>query len=85
MVLEALVVSQSFRELLGMTERLPHFTTLQKFGARSQMLAIGQRLLAEMARLRPRRARFPSTAIESAVIMVKPPGDYFRARRPRSQ
>src|SRR5580658_4117153 len=47
-VLELLAVSPPLRERLGMSEKLPHFTTLQKFSARSQVLAVAQKLVAEI-------------------------------------
>src|SRR3984957_20088344 len=42
-VLELLAVSPPLRAQLGMTDKLPHYTTLQKFSARSQVLAIAQK------------------------------------------
>src|ERR1700735_2308950 len=45
-VLELLAASQSLRECLGLTDKLPHFTTLQKFSGRSQVVAIAQKIVA---------------------------------------
>src|SRR3954470_19552938 len=45
-ILELLAVSPPLRQRLGLGEKLPHFTTLQKFSARSQVQAIAQRMLA---------------------------------------
>jgi len=39
-VLELLAVGPNLREALGMRDKLPHYTTLKKFSARSQVLAI---------------------------------------------
>src|SRR6476646_8894267 len=39
-VLEILEMSPRLREQLGLHEKLPHFTTLQKFSGRSEVLAI---------------------------------------------
>lgn len=39
-LLEILAGNGPLRECLGMQEKLPHFTTLQKFSARSQVMAI---------------------------------------------
>src|ERR1700744_6728979 len=50
-ILELLAVSPPLREQLGMTDKLPHYTTLQKFSARSQVLAIAQKLVAEIGQL----------------------------------
>ena len=41
-VLDVLAASASLRQCLGLDEKLPHFTTLQKFSARSHVLAIAQ-------------------------------------------
>lgn len=38
-VLELLASSPNLREALGMPDKLPHYPTLQKFSARSQVLA----------------------------------------------
>jgi hypothetical protein len=43
-VLELLSVSPNLRAALGMGDKLPHYTTLQKFSARSQVLAIADAL-----------------------------------------
>src|ERR1700743_1427986 len=42
--------SAGLREQLGLQEKLPHYTALQKFSARSQVLAITQSLLVELVR-----------------------------------
>ena len=47
-VLEVLAVSAPLRERLGLMDKLPHFTTLQKFSARSQVVAIAQQLIARI-------------------------------------
>ena len=43
-VLDFLGTSQTLRASLGLTDKLPHFTTLQKFSARSQVVAIVQKV-----------------------------------------
>src|SRR5512135_2751336 len=45
-VLEVLAVSPTLRQRVGLEEKLPHYTTLQKFSARSNVLAIAQKLVA---------------------------------------
>src|SRR5258707_14126680 len=47
-VLDLLAASATLRERLGLTEKLPHFTTLQKFSGRSHVLAIAQNFVAEV-------------------------------------
>jgi hypothetical protein len=36
------------RQCLGFTDKLPHFTTLQKFSTRSQVVEIAQRMVATL-------------------------------------
>src|SRR5260221_5388349 len=45
-VLELLAVSPPLRQRLGLGEKLPHFTTLQKFTAPSKVLEIADALIA---------------------------------------
>ena len=49
-VLELLAVSPNLREALGMADKLPHYTTLQKFSARSQVLAIADAMIRTIGR-----------------------------------
>ena len=49
-VLELLSVSPNLREVLGMQDKLPHYTTLQKFSARSQVLAIADAMIRTIGR-----------------------------------
>src|SRR5450432_4454487 len=49
-VLELLAVSPNLREALGMPDKLPHYTTLQKFSARSQVLAIADAMIRTIGR-----------------------------------
>lgn len=44
-VLEFLSVSSDLREQLGMQDKLPHYTTLQKFSARSKVLEIADAMI----------------------------------------
>src|SRR5881628_1677309 len=55
-VLDVLAASASLRECLGLAEKLPHFTTLQKFSGRSQVLAIAQKLVAVIGQQAARQA-----------------------------
>src|ERR1700676_2350742 len=45
-VLDLLAASPTLRQRLGLTDKLPHFTTLQKFSGRSHVLAVAQKLVA---------------------------------------
>ena len=49
-VLEFVSVSPSLRQQLGLGEKLPHYTTLQKFSARSRVLEIADAMIKTIAR-----------------------------------
>jgi hypothetical protein len=49
-VLEFLAVSPSVRQELGMEDKLPHYTTLQKFSARSNVLEIADAMIQTIGR-----------------------------------
>ena|SRR5665213_1737681 len=49
-VLELLSLSPSLRAALGMQDKLPHYTTLQKFSARSHVLAIADAMIRTIGR-----------------------------------
>ena len=49
-VLELLAISPNLREALGLADKLPHYTTLQKFSARSQVLAIADAMIRTIGR-----------------------------------
>jgi len=49
-VLELLAVSSNLREALGLGDKLPHYTTLQKFSVRSQVLAIADAMIRTIGR-----------------------------------
>jgi len=55
-VLEVLAVSESLRARLGLGDKLPHYTTLQKFRPRSQVVAIAQQLVSELGQQAPAQA-----------------------------
>ena len=49
-VLELLAISPNLRAALGLQDKLPHYTTLQKFSARSQVLAIADAMIRTIGR-----------------------------------
>jgi len=49
-VLELLAVSPNLRAALGLQDKLPHYTTLQKFSARSRVLAIADAMIRSIGR-----------------------------------
>jgi hypothetical protein len=83
-VLEVLAISPTLRARLGFTEKLPHYTTLQKFSARSQVLAIAQKLLAALGQsaLRQRPDQSPA-AMDATGLARTTVSDYFCSRRGR--
>ena len=50
-VLELLAISPNLRAALGFADKLPHYTTLQKFSARSQVLAITDAMIRTIGRV----------------------------------
>ena len=80
-LLEVLSVSPSLRQRLGLTDKLPHFTTLQKFSARSEVLAIAQKLLASIGQAAARQeAGHVDAAMDSTGLAITSASDYFRSR-----
>jgi hypothetical protein len=80
-VLEYLSVSATLRECLGLTEKLPHFTTLQKFSARSQVVAIVQQLIARIGQAAARQEPAPAAAAMDATgFSGSTASEYFRSR-----
>ena len=81
-VLELLRISPSLREHLGLGETLPHYTTLQKFSARSQVLAIADQMIQSVARAygriepEPKAAAMDATGMETTTASA-----HFQCRR----
>jgi hypothetical protein len=83
-VLDLLAASQSLRERMGLTDKLPHFTTLQKFSSRSQVLAIAQKLVADIGRQAAgQTAGEPVVAMDATGLTRTTVSDYFCSRRGR--
>jgi hypothetical protein len=80
-VLEVLAVSPPLRERLGMTDKLPHYTTLQKFSARSQVLAIAQKLVAEIGQAAAAQTPAQPAAMDATGMALTTASDYFRTRK----
>src|ERR1700729_792321 len=59
-VLELLAASAGVRHELGLQEKLPHYSTLAKFSARSQVLEIAQKMVEEIGKAAA--AQRPQTA-----------------------
>jgi hypothetical protein len=83
-VMEVLAVSETLRQRLGLTDKLPHYTTLQKFSARSQVLAIAQQLVATIGAQAAVQAPAPSAAAMDATGLARTTvSDYYCSRRGR--
>jgi hypothetical protein len=81
-VLAALAGNPRLRACLGMTEKLPHFTTLQKFSTRSEIGTIAQQMIARIgqAALQGSESREPA-AMDSTGLDINSPSAYFETRR----
>jgi hypothetical protein len=80
-VLEVLAVSPTLRQHLGLSEKLPHYTTLQKFSARSQVVTIVQALIARIGSLAIQQTPEPKAAMDSTGLATTTASAYFRSRR----
>jgi Transposase DDE domain len=66
-VLDILATSEVLRQRLGLTDKLPHYTTLQKFSARSQVQAIAAAILAQLGGLAEAAAQQAGRRVSAAV------------------
>lgn len=81
---DVLAGNASLRACLGLREKLPHFTTLQKFSARSQVAAIAQKIIARVgqAAMTAGGNQQPA-AMDSTGLDLSGPSAYFESRRGR--
>jgi transposase len=80
-VLEFLSLSPALQERLGLSDKLPHYTTLQKFSARSQVVAIAQRLVAAIGASVAQKETTPqNAAMDSTGLTTTQASEYFRSR-----
>src|ERR1700685_1579840 len=83
-VLEVLAVSPSLQQCVGMKDKLPHYTTLQKFSARSQVLAIAQKLVQSIGQgAAAQIAGEQSAAMDGTGLARTTVSDYFCSRSGR--
>lgn len=83
-VLDVLAGNGPLRACLGLQEKLPHFTTLQKFSARSQVLAIAQAIIARIgAAALQQRGPEQAAAMDSTGLATSGASAYFESRRGR--
>lgn len=82
-VLDVLSASAALRACLGLEEKLPHFTTLQKFSARSQVVAIAQKLIAVIGQSAAKKEHAGEVAMDATGLARTTVSDYFCSRRGR--
>lgn len=83
-VLDILAASRSLRECLGFGNKLPHYTTLQKFSARSEVVAISQQLIATIGKSAAAQTPGPkAAAMDGTGLAHTAASDYFRHRSGR--
>lgn len=82
-VLDVLGASASLRQCLGLTDKLPHFTTLQKFSARSQVVTIAQQLIAAIGQRVLQKQATVEVAMDATGLARTTVSDYFCSRRGR--
>jgi len=83
-VLDLLAATPPLRERMELSEKLPHFTTLQKFSTRSQVLEIAQKLVAEIGQQAVAQAPGqPELAMDATGLARTTVSDYFESRRGR--
>jgi hypothetical protein len=80
-LLDLLATSSQLRERLGLGDKLPHFTTLQKFSGRSQVLAIAQKLVAEIGAAAAAAALEQAAAMDATGLAQTNASAYFETRR----
>ena len=79
-VLDLLAASPGLRAQMGLSDKLPHFTTLQKFSGRSEVLAIAQKLVTEMGQ---KAGAQEAAAMDATGLSRTTVSDYFTSRRGR--
>lgn len=84
-VLDVLAASASLRERLGLADKLPHYTTLQKFSARSQVLEIAQKLVVTIGQSAAahQAPHEQAAAMDATGLARTTVSDYFCSRRGR--
>ena len=83
-LLDLLAASPALRERMGLTEKLPHFTTLQKFSSRSQVLAIARKLVATIGQSAAAQTSEPTAmAMDATGLSRTTVSDYFCSRKGR--
>ena len=79
-VLEILAISPGLRQELGLHDKLPHYTTLQKFSARSKVLEIVQGLLTRIGTQALDQSGEAMAAMDSTGLATTTASAYFQSR-----
>jgi hypothetical protein len=80
-IIELLRVSPRLGEQLGLKEKLPHYTALQKFSGRSQVVAIAQTMIATIGGVAAQSSGAPeAAAMDSTGLATGTASNYFRSR-----
>ena len=84
-VLEVIAESNSLRQVLGFEDKLPHFTTLQKFNERSQVPQIAQAMVASLGQAGASASatgkKRQAAAMDSTGLSGSTASEYFRTRK----
>lgn len=81
-LLEILAGNGPLRTCLGLEEKLPHYTTLQKFSARSQVRAIAQAIIARIGKAALEQQGPEQAAVmDSTGLSTSTASAYFESRR----
>jgi hypothetical protein len=85
-VLELLAVSPNLREALGFGDKPPHYTTLQKFSARSQVLGIADAMIRTIGRAAgaPKFAK-TAAAMDATGLETTTASAHFQSRSGRTR
>jgi hypothetical protein len=80
-VLEFLSISPGLRRCLGLGDKLPHYTTLQKFSARSQVLEIADAMIRTIGRSAGGSTPESSAAMDATGLETTTASAHFQCRR----
>jgi transposase len=83
-MVEILAGSPALRAELGLQEKLPHYTTVQKFGGRSRVLEIAQTLVAQIGQAALRQ-KPQAVAMDSTGMSTQAASDYYQIRSGKNQ
>lgn len=80
-VLELLSVSPSLRRELGLKDKLPHYTTLQKFSARAKVLEIADAMIQTIGRAAGEATFGQAAAMDATGLETTTASAHFQCRR----